>query len=136
MYLWQKQKIINNKNMKKLILVLIILILIILPAFSTYARDKDIGILSDIIKDSNESKVLDFFFSEFSLSSLESHVKAEYHKSFSNQYGSSLASVLPLNEALVSIGDGVLHIKDRTKNVIFDVFYDDEGVITSLSIRR
>ena len=32
----------------------------------TYARDKDIGILTDIIKDSNESKVLDFFFSEFS----------------------------------------------------------------------
>ncbi len=122
--------------MKKLILVLTILILIILPAFSTYARDKDIGILSDVNKDSNESKVLDFFFSQFSLSSLESHVKVEYQKSFSNQYGSSLASVLPLNEALVSIDDGVLHIKDRTKNIIFDVFFDEEGLITSLNIRR
>ena len=116
-------------------LVLLILTLFLTPIFASYGIDRDIGMLCDIEQNSNESRVLEFFFAEFSLSSLESFVVPSFQKSFSMQYGERLAKILPLNEALLSLKDGTLTIKDRTKSVIIDVFYDNSGLITSINIR-
>ena len=91
-------------------LVLLILTLFLTPIFASYGIDRDIGMLCDIEQNSNESRVLEFFFSEFSLSSLESFVVPSFQKSFSMQYGERLAKILPLNEALLSLKDGTLGI--------------------------
>lgn len=114
---------------------LIILTLLFMPIFASYGYDKDIGMLCDVKANSIESRVVDFFFSPYSLSSLERSVVPSLLKSFTLHYGEKLSQILPLNEALLSLDDGKISIKDRTKSVIIDVFYNSEGLITSINIR-
>ena len=116
-------------------LLLLILTLLFCPIFASYGSDKDIGLLCDVVPNSKESRVVEFFFSEYSLSLLEHSVVPSFIKSFTMHYGDKLSQILPLNEALLSIKDGMMSIKDRTKSVIIDVFYDNEGLITSINIR-
>lgn len=100
-----------------------------------YGTDRDIGLLSDVEKGSAEERVVSFFMGEYSLERLEEHVQPQLLSAFTRQYGEKLASWLPLENVLVSKGKGVIKLKDTSKGVLLDVFYNEEGLITSIGIR-
>ncbi|MGN0907517.1 MAG: hypothetical protein ACI4NM_10240 [Bullifex sp.] len=114
---------------------LIFTCLISLSLMAAYGTDRDIGLVCDIEKGSAEERAVSFFTKEYSLENLEEHVVPELLSPFTRQYGTYLSGILPLENILLSRGDGFLKIKDTTKGVLIDVFYDGEGLITSIGIR-
>ncbi len=115
--------------------VLLLFIFMTSSLMAGYGRDRDIGVLCDVSEDSAEERVVSFFLKEYSLENLEAHVAPELLSAFTRQYGTMLSETLPFRNILLSMGDGYIKIKDTAKGVLLDVFYTDDGLITSIGIR-
>ena len=121
-------------SMRRLIITALMMLLAT-SLMAGYGTDRDIGLLSDVEKGSAEERVVSFFMGEYSLERLEEHVQPQLLHAFTRQYGEKLASWLPLENVLISKGKGVIKLKDTSKGVLLDVFYNEEGLITSIGIR-
>lgn len=121
-------------SMRRLIITALMIVMAT-SLMAGYGTDRDIGLLSDVEKGSAEERVVSFFMGEYSLERLEEHVQPQLLTAFTRQYGEKLASWLPLENVLISKGKGVIKLKDTSKGVLLDVFYNEEGLITSIGIR-
>ena len=121
-------------SMRRLIITALMIVMAT-SLMAGYGTDRDIGLLSDVEKGSAEERVVSFFMGEYSLERLEEHVQPQLLPAFTRQYGEKLSSWLPLENVLVSKGKGVIKLKDTSKGVLLDVFYNEEGLITSIGIR-
>ena len=101
-------------SMRRMIITALMMLLAT-SLMAGYGTDRDIGLLSAVEKGSAEERVVSFFMGEYSLE--------------------RLASLLPLENVLISKGKGVIKLKDTSKGVLLDVFYNEEGLITSIGIR-
>lgn len=121
-------------SMRRMIITALMMLLAT-SLMAGYGTDRDIGLLSDVEKGSADERVVSFFMGEYSLERLEEHVQPQLLPAFTRQYGEKLASWLPLENVLISKGKGVIKLKDTSKGVLLDVFYNEEGLITSIGIR-
>lgn len=117
--------------MRKILTVIILASLMFPLSAVTYAYDPDIGLLTK-----GDAGLIAALKEEFSLEWVEEYVSPSFIQDFTAMYAGILPSVLPLEDVLMSVEDGTVSIKDRSKGIIMTVFLNVEGQIESLSVSQ
>lgn len=126
----------ENSPMRKALLMFLFSMLFTLPA-AIYPVDSEIGPVIEAEEGSRERMVIDALCESFSPEWISAHAEVGKEREFSLFYSDTLSSLLPLGNPIVSAeSEGAIRIKDTAKGVLVTVFLDEEGRITSLSVRE
>ena len=116
--------------MKKLLAAILLLSSLPLAA-AIYPADPDIGRLA-----AGNSLVLEALASPYGPQWLEAYVEPEYQRDFSALHSKTLASILPLDDVIMSSQEGRVLAKDRTGKAVMVFHLCPDGLIRSLSFQN